>query len=357
MRPRHESWVLTTTDTDADIFTERFNRVLHGTGVLVVAELDVAGRPRAVSWEMLTVARAVAESTGGTVTGLIMGASVADDLARTWGSAGADRVLVASDAAFAGLLPGPAASALARAIAEVHPAIVLVPGATAGRDYAPLVAARLGAALAADVVDVRLDGDALVAVRPVLGGRAQSRVTFAPNVLAMATVRPGSFARAAPDATSPAVEALAVDLQPADQRVELVETTPKGSGSSRLDSADVVVGGGRGLQKPENFALVEELAAAFGGAVGATRAVVDAGWRPHQEQIGQTGRTVAPKLYFAVGVSGAVQHNVGMQGADYIVAINRDPDAPIFKLAAFGIVGDLFEVMPALTKGVRDARD
>jgi electron transfer flavoprotein alpha subunit len=328
----------------------------NGAEVLVVAELDVEGRLRAVSWEMLTVARSLAEERGEKVTGLIMGAGVPDDLAEAWGSAGADRVLVASDAAFAGTLPGPAATAIAKATAEVKPAVVLSPGTTAGRDYAPLVAARLGAALAADVVDVHQEGGALVAVRPVLGGRAQSRVTFAPGVLAMATLRPGSFARAAAGATSPSVESLAVDLQPSDQRVELVETTPKGSGSSRLDSAEVVVSGGRGLLKPENFALVEDLATAFGGAVGATRAVVDAGWRPHQEQIGQTGRTVAPKLYFAVGVSGAVQHNVGMQGADYIVAINRDPDAPIFKLASFGIVGDLFEVMPALTQGVRDAR-
>jgi len=329
----------------------------QGAGVLVVAELDVEGRPRTVSWEMLTAARALAEESSGPVNGLIVGADVSDDLAQSWGSAGADKVLVASDAAFSGTLPGPAAAALVKAIAEVKPGVVLVPGTTAGRDYAPLVAARLGAALAADVIAVHQEGGTLVAVRPVLGGRAQSRVTFAPGVLAMATVRSGSYARAAAGATSPRVDALAVDLEPQDRRVELVETTPKGSGSSRLDSAEVVVSGGRGLQKPENFALVEDLAAAFGGAVGATRAVVDAGWRAHHEQIGQTGRTVAPKLYFAVGVSGAVQHNVGMQGADYIVAINRDPDAPIFKLASFGIVGDLFEVMPALTQAVRDARD
>lgn len=351
-----ESGAQTATEEDTDTDKERLNRVEIGTGVLVVAELDVEGRPRGVSWEMLTAARTVSESTGGSITGLIVGASVTDDLAESWGSAGADRVLIASDAAFAGLLPGPAATALDAAIAAVNPAVVLVPGTTAGRDYAPLVAARRGAALAADVIDVHQEGGALVALRPVLGGRAQSKVRFGSNLLAMATVRPGSFARAAAGITNPTIEKLAVDLKPVDHRVELVETTPKGSGSSRLDSAEVVVSGGRGLLKPENFTLVEELAAAFGGAVGATRAVVDAGWRPHQEQIGQTGRTVAPKLYVAVGVSGAVQHNVGMQGADYIVAINRDPDAPIFKLASFGIVGDLFEVLPALTKGVRDAR-
>jgi electron transfer flavoprotein alpha subunit len=172
----------------------------------------------------------------------------------------------------------------------------------------------------------------------------------------MATVRSGSFAKAEPGLTEPVVEMLDVALTPDDQRASLVETTPKGTGASRLDSADVVVSGGRGLKEPAHFAIVEELAAAFGAAVGATRAVVDAGWRPHHEQIGQTGRTVSPRLYVAVGISGAVQHNVGMQGSDYIVAINRDPDAPIFKIASFGIVGDLFEVVPALTAEVRNAR-
>jgi electron transfer flavoprotein alpha subunit len=190
----------------------------------------------------------------------------------------------------------------------------------------------------------------------VLGGRAVSRVVFAGGEMAMATVRAGSFEKAEAGATSPAVEKLDVSLSDDDLRVAHVEINPKGSGASRLDSADVVVSGGRGLKEPANFALVEELAAALGGAVGATRAVVDAGWRPHHEQIGQTGHTVSPKLYVAVGISGAVQHNVGMQGADSIVAINRDPDAPIFKIASFGIVGDLFEVVPAVTAEIRAAR-
>jgi electron transfer flavoprotein alpha subunit len=173
---------------------------------------------------------------------------------------------------------------------------------------------------------------------------------------AIATVRSGSFAKSEPGMSDPDVAALDIALNPADLRVSLIETTPKGSGVSRLDAAEIVVSGGRGLGKPEHFALVEDLAEALGAAVGATRAVVDAGWRPHQEQIGQTGRTVSPRLYVAVGVSGAVQHNVGMQGADAIVAVNRDPDAPIFKIASFGIVGDLFEVVPALSAEVRNAK-
>jgi electron transfer flavoprotein alpha subunit len=253
-------------------------------------------------------------------------------------------------------MPLAAAAVLITAMAEAQPGVVLVPGTTAGRDYAPIVAARIGAGLAADCVAFSVEDGTLSATRPVLGGRAVSQVRCLGNGPAMATVRTGSFAKAEPGATQPEEQSLDVALDPGDLRVSLVDTTAKGAGGSRLDSAEVVVSGGRGLGKPEQFALVEALAEALGGAVGATRAVVDAGWRPHHEQIGQTGRTVSPRLYIAVGVSGAVQHNVGMQGADAIVAINRDPDAPIFKIASFGIVGDLFEVVPALTAEVRNAR-
>jgi electron transfer flavoprotein alpha subunit len=330
---------------------------VQGSGnVLVVGEVGTNGSARPISWEMLTAARQVARGLGsGNVTGLLIGAGIAD-LARTWASGGADRVLIADGERFAGLMPSAAAAALTRAIAAADPAVVLVPGTTAGRDYAPLVAARLGTGLAADCVSFAVENGALSAVRPVLGGRALTRITFPGQGPAMATVRSGSFAKAEPGLTEPVVEMLDVALTQEDQRVSLVETTTKGTGASRLDLAEVVVSGGRGLKEPAHFELVEELADAFGAAVGATRAVVDAGWRPHHEQIGQTGRTVSPRLYVAVGISGAVQHNVGMQGSDYIVAINRDPDAPIFKIASFGIVGDLFDVVPALTAEVRNAK-
>lgn len=319
-------------------------------GVLVVGEAAANGALRPVSWELLTAARSLADALGGSVTAVIAGVDAAT--AQAWGSGGADRVLLAESAGLAGLLTGPAATMVAQAVEAARPAVILAPGTTSGRDYAPVVAARLGAGLAADCIEIVAEGGAVSALRPVLGGRAVTRVHFVPGKPGVATIRPGSYARAAAGATSPAVEPLAVALSPDDLRVTLVRTEAKGGEGSRLDSADVVVAGGRGLKEPDKFALVEDLAAAFGGAVGATRAVVDMGWRPHNEQIGQTGRTVSPKLYIAVGVSGAVQHNVGMQGSDYIVAINRDPDAPIFKLASFGIVGDLFEVTPAVTAEV-----
>ena len=330
---------------------------MQGSGnVLVVGEAAADGSPRPISWEMLTAARQVASDLGGrNVTGLFIGAGITA-AARTWASGGADRVLIAEGEVFHGLMPSTAAAVLTRAIAETDPAVVLVPGTTAGRDFAPLVAARLGAGLAADCVSFSAEAGALVATRPVLGGRALTRITFADGGPIMATVRSGSFAKAEAGLSDPVVDMLEVALAPEDQRVSLVETTPKGTGATRLDSADVVVSGGRGLKEPAQFTIVEELAEALGAAVGATRAVVDAGWRPHNEQIGQTGRTVSPRLYVAIGISGAVQHNVGMQGSDYIVAINRDPDAPIFKIAAFGIVGDLFEVVPALSAEVRNAK-
>jgi electron transfer flavoprotein alpha subunit len=326
-----------------------------GADVLVVGEAAADGSPRPVSWEMFSPARQIANATGGTVIALFMGSDIADT-ARRWASAGADRLLIADDARLEGVMPAAAAAVLIQVISQAQPAVVLVPGTTAGRDYAPLVAARLGAGLAADCVDFSIEDGTLSATRPVLGGRALSRIRFLGDGPALATVRSGSFAKTDPLVSQPEMETVDVELTADDLRVSQVEITRKGSGVSRLDAAEIVVSGGRGLGKPEQFVLVEELAEALGGAVGATRAVVDAGWRPHQEQIGQTGRTVSPRLYVAVGISGAVQHNVGMQGADAIVAVNRDPEAPIFKIASFGIVGDLFEIVPALTAEVRNVK-
>ena len=323
-------------------------------GVLVVGEVGGDGAPRPVSFEVLAAGRRVADALGQPLTVLLMGFGVAD-AARELGAAGADRVLVADDERLTALTVEAASAVLIEAIEAVRPAVVLVPGTTAGRDYAPRVAARLQVGVAADCVDLTVEDGALVAVRPVIGGRVQVAVRMPGSRPQMATVRPGSFDRATADGTSPEPEALAVDLGPDDLRVVVRETRPAETGPANLEAAQTIVSGGRGLKEPDKFKLVEELAGVLDAAVGATRAVVDAGWRPHHEQIGQTGRTVSPRLYIAVGISGAVQHNVGMQGSDYIVAINRDPDAPIFKIAAFGIVGDLFEVVPAVTAELRAA--
>jgi electron transfer flavoprotein alpha subunit len=267
-----------------------------------------------------------------------------------------DRLIAIDDERLRDYTAERATKAVATAIDSVQPAVVLIPGTTAGRDYAPRVAARFDSGLAADCTEFAVEVGAVIAVRPVLGGRVQTAINLSGSSLQMATVRPGSFERASASETAPSAEALLVEFTEAELRVNVKEVkSESGGGATSLASAKTIVAGGRGLKEPGNFKLVEDLAAVLHASVGATRAIVDAGWRPHQEQIGQTGQTVSPRLYIAVGVSGAVQHNVGMQGSDFIVAINRDPDAPIFKLAHFGIVGDLFDVVPALIEELKSA--
>lgn len=319
--------------------------------VLVVAEAAADGTLRPVSLEMITAGRTAADLLGASLTALLIGSGV-ESAAHALSAAAVDRILVADDPALAGLPPEAATTAVAQAAEQTAAAAVLMPGTTAGRDYAPRLAARLGVGLAADVVAFGAEAGTLTATRPVLGGRVQTTVRLL-ALPVLATVRAGSFPKSEAAGQNHQPEPLALDLTANDRRVRLVETASKESGPANLELAEVVVGGGRGLKEPANFRLVEELADLLGGAVGATRAVVDAGWRPHHEQIGQTGRTVSPRLYLAVGVSGAIQHNVGMQGSDYVVAINRDPDAPIFKIASFGVVGDLFEILPALAAELR----
>jgi electron transfer flavoprotein alpha subunit len=314
------------------------------SGSLIITE-TLGGKLRPPSLELVSAALAL----GQPVTALVPGSGISGAVDEIAG-AGIARVLGADHDRLSSFTTDAYAAAVETAIKAVDPAVVLFAGTTAGRDLAPRIAARFNAPLAANAIALRFDGSALLATRPVLGGRVQSDVRLeAPRV--MASIGPGAFERASTGATLAAVESLFVDFSNVPERVTVtgIATVDAGSGAT-LTNADVIVAGGRGLKEAANFGLVEALAAQLGGVVAASRAVVDAGWRPHQEQIGQTGKTVSPKLYIAVGISGAVQHNVGMQGSDYIVAINRDPDAPIFKLAAFGIVGDLFEVVPELTK-------
>lgn len=322
--------------------------------VLVVAETSGTNL-RPVSLELVTAGKQVAAGTGGTVTVLVIGSSIYDAVT-TLAATGVDRVLVADDAQLGQLTSESAAAVLVAAIRQVSPGIVLIPGTTSGRDYAPRAAARLGVGLAADCVELSVEDGDLVAVRPVLGGKVQTAVRMPGSHPQMATVRPGSFEKATGGGGNAATEQLPVSLSPDDLRVTITGTSDAEAGTASLDSAAVIVAGGRGLKEPDKFSLIEDLAGALNAAVGASRAVVDAGWRPHHEQVGQTGRTVSPKLYIAVGISGAVQHLVGMQGSETIVAINRDPDAPIFKIASFGIVGDLFEVVPALVAELKAAR-
>ena len=228
---------------------------------------------------------------------------------------------------------------------------VLVFAATAtGKDLAPRVAAKLGVGVAADITDLAVDGGAIVATRPVYAGKAlqKIRVLGKPAII---SIRPNVFTADA-QAAQVKPETLAV---PSPGRVVIREIKPAPAGTLDVAEAQVIISGGRGLKEPANFKVLEELAAAFGGraAVGASRAVVDAGWRAHADQVGQTGKTVSPSLYIAVGISGAIQHLAGMRTSKVIVAINKDKDAPIFKVADYGVVGDLFEIVPKLTAEIR----
>ncbi|MGP8135215.1 MAG: electron transfer flavoprotein subunit alpha/FixB family protein [Thermoplasmata archaeon] len=234
---------------------------------------------------------------------------------------------------------------------------VLVGGTTFGRDLAGRLAVRWDASAATGVIDVARDGGALRVRRPVFGGRATETVRLE-GPRCVVALRPHAFPPPAGGGPPPTVEAAAPTEIPANllaARRTGLEPTASGSGPALADAA-IVVSGGRGLRDPESFHLVEELAAALGAAVGASRAVTDAGWRPASLQVGQTGRTVSPQLYVAVGISGAIQHLVGMISSRVIVAINSDPTAPIFMVADYGIVGDLFPIVPALTAEVRRAR-
>jgi electron transfer flavoprotein alpha subunit len=322
------------------------------SAILAVTE-QRDGALRKVSREAVWAARQLADQLGGTVDALVIGAPGVDAAAAALGQAGADRVLVATDAAFARYAPdGYAATVAERVRAGGYAAVVLSATAT-GKDLAPRIAARLDAPLAADVTGIGADGGKVTATRPVYAGKALQRLVFegAPAVLSL---RPNTYVVGVA-AKAGALERVLVAAVPA--RVTVTEVKAAELGKLDVAEAEIVVAGGRGMKAPEHFQLIEDLAKAFGpAAVGASRAVVDAGWRPHAEQVGQTGKTVSPTLYVAVGISGAIQHLAGMRTSKVIVAINKDKDAPIFKAADYGITGDLFEVLPRLIEEVRRAK-
>jgi electron transfer flavoprotein alpha subunit len=318
------------------------------TGVLVVIETS-AGVPRDASLEALTVARDLAGD--GDVTALVVGSDVSNVASQL----AVDKVVVADSPALERYTTDAYALIIGRVMEATSPAAILLGGTTAGRDLGPYLSARAGTGCLSDCISLRWEGESLVGTRPVYQGKLLADVTGASTGPGFAVLRGGVVE--APEAGSPgSTESLDVSFADGDLRVELTDVSVPQAGAVDLEGADTIVAGGRGVGSEENFALVEQLAASVGGAVGATRAVTDLGWRPHYEQIGQTGKTVKPKLYFAVGISGAVQHVVGMQGSDTVVAINRDPDAPIFKLAQIGLVGDLNELLPALISEIEAAK-
>jgi electron transfer flavoprotein alpha subunit len=296
---------------------------------------------------------AKAASLGDDVAGVIVGAGVRE-LADQAGKFGAKKVYVADDASLDAPLPQPRVDVLASLVREQGMDTVLFAASVLAADVASGLAARLDAGLNWDLVDIARQDGSLVGKRPALGDSVFVDVGWTAEPR-LALFRSGTF-DPVETGGSAEVEDLSVRLEEHSQIATMVERAHAESEGPNLEEADVIVAGGRGLGGPENFTLVEGLAQALGGAVGATRAVVDAGWYPYSTQIGQTGKTVAPKLYVACGISGAIQHKVGMQSSGTIVAINKDPNAPIFEFADLGVVGDVHQVVPKLTELVKQRR-
>jgi electron transfer flavoprotein alpha subunit len=315
--------------------------------ILVYAEQS-QGRPSATALEILTRAREV-----GDVDAIALGPG-AKGAAEALGKHGAKRVLVNEDAAFEEYLAEPATDCLAAVVGGESPDAILFAFSADSREVAGRLAARLGVGLISNAMDVQAEGDGIVAKVPYFGG-AKVATYRANNSPAIVLIRPKSYEASEAGGQAEVVE---VDAAVADgsKRARIVETKVEAADKVKLEDAAVVVSGGRGLGGPENFHYVEELADALGGAAGASRAVVDAGWVPYAMQVGQTGKTVRPGVYIAAGISGAMQHTVGMKGAKVIVAINKDPDAPILKMADLGVVGDALKILPRLTEAVKAKR-
>jgi electron transfer flavoprotein alpha subunit len=313
--------------------------------ILIVAE-HANGTLSKSAYELATAARGLHR---GDVAALVLGTGVAAVAASA--SLIADQVLVADSAELAQYDAEVWSAAVAQIASEGDAEVVLIAGSRSGREYSPRVAVKLGAPLLEDVTSLKDDGGVLHAEHYTFLTRVTERVEAKAPVVVV-TVKAGAFGVAA--AGSAAAEQFDVDLQLPKRRLVVTASTKEKTGRIALTEADIVVSGGRGVGTPEGFVqLVEGLADQLGAAVGATRAVVDAGWRPYSEQVGQTGKTVQPKAYIAVGISGAVQHLSGMNKSKCIVAINKDGDAPIFKIADYGIVGDMKEIVPAMIQELR----
>ncbi len=318
-------------------------------GVFAITE-QRDGELRKVSFEAVSEGRRVADGLGTELTAVLLGSGV-DGLTEELKKYGPDKILVADDAGLAEYTTDAYSNVLAELIQSSDPAVIIMGASAQGKDLAGRLAAKLDAGVAMDCVKVQLDNGNLTYTRPMFGGKINADVEIdgAPQIVA---IRPNvmDITEAAKDS---AVEKATVQL--GEVKTAIVEKKMETGDKVELTEADIIVSGGRGTGG--DYAGIEALANALGAAVGASRSAVDEGWRPHSDQVGQTGKTVSPTLYVACGISGAIQHLAGMSTSKYIVAINKDEEAPIFSKADFGIVGDLFEVVPAITEGVKKVKD
>lgn len=313
------------------------------------------GKAKSVGYELLTPGRTLADKLGQKLVAVVMGKDV-DAVAADCIAYGADQVILVEGDEYKNYNTDAETYAMTELIGKYRPAIVFYGATNNGRDLGPRVACKLGTGLTADCtgLDIEEETGLLMSTRPTFGGNLMATIAIPDNRPQMSTVRPGVFKKGVkdPDRKGEIIRE-ELHMDPALAKVRLVERVKEVAQAVNLEEAEIIVSGGRGLKEAKNFQLIRDLADALGATVGASRAAVDAGWIPHAHQVGQTGKTVAPKIYIACGISGAIQHLAGMSGSDTVVAINRDPDAPIFSVADYGIVGDLFEVLPALTEQIR----
>ena len=316
-------------------------------GVFIVAE-QRDGALRKVSFELASAARKLADQSGDEVSAILLGSGI-ESLAAELGKFGVDKVFVGDNAALEPYVTEAHAQVVAKILKDNDAAIAFFGASVQGKDLSARVAAKLAGGLATDCTDVKLDGGKLVAVRPMYAGKCFGEVVFN-TTPAMASLRPNVFA-AVENAKAAAVTKVDVAVDAVKSKV--LEVQKDTSGKVDLTEANIIVSGGRGMKGPDEYKILEELADLLKGTVGASRAAVDAGWRPQKDQVGQTGKVVSPNLYIACGISGAIQHLAGMSSSKCIVAINKDAEAPIFTKADFGVVDDLFKVVPELTNACK----
>lgn len=321
-------------------------------GVWIVAE-QRDGEIRKITYELVSEGRRLADALGQELTVLLLGSNVKDKAAGL-GQYGADKVMVADDPRLAVYTTDAYASVIAELAKANDPAILLLGASVQGKDLSARLSAKLNVGMAQDCTVFSIEDGNLVAIRPIYAGKAYAKLTFENSLPQMATARPNVMTMNEPD-TSKSAEVIdaGFSLDEGALKTKVVEVMKDESGKVDLTEADKIVAGGRGMKGAENYTVLEELSDLLGASVGASRSAVDAGWRPHSDQVGQTGKVVSPTLYVACGISGAIQHIAGMSTSKVIVAINKDPDAPIFQKADYGVVGDLFDVVPALTAEVK----
>jgi electron transfer flavoprotein alpha subunit len=319
--------------------------------VLTFAE-QREGKFKKSAFEAVRTGRKIADEIKAEFLTLAIGNENAVKIAPELGGYGAEKVIVVQDDRLGSYSLTAYSKVIAEVVDKYDVGYIFMSATAMGKELAPRVAGKIDAGFALDCTDLKVENGEVIATRPVYAGKAFIRVKVN-SERKIYTLRPNVFSAGESDGKPAEVEKFEVNLTDDDFSVVAFETVASTKGKLDVTEADIVVSGGRGLKAPENFKMIEELAEILDGAVGASRAVVDAGWRPHDEQVGQTGKTVSPKLYIAIGISGAIQHLAGMSSSKVIVAINKDKDAPIFQVADYGIAGDLFEVVPALIEELK----